>query len=56
MFTTAEKKTLIDLLNAVQITGTRASIGKTLEQIDALIRKIEALPTEDPKPELPTPA
>ncbi len=47
MFTEAEKKILIDLLNAVQVTGTRETIGKMLEQLDALTRKIEALPVEE---------
>ncbi len=46
MFTQKEKKLLLDLLNGVQVTGTRATIGKTLEELDALARKIEAMPVE----------
>jgi hypothetical protein len=46
MLTQEEKKMLLDLLNTVQVTGNRATIGKTLEKIDNLARKIEAMPVE----------
>ena len=50
MFTKNEKKFLLDLLNNVQVSGTRITIPKTLEEIDALARKIEAMPVEQPVP------
>jgi uncharacterized coiled-coil protein SlyX len=46
MFTQEEKKMLLDLLNSVQVTGNRQQIGKMLEKLDALARKIEAMPVE----------
>ncbi len=46
MLTQEEKKMLLDLLNNVQVTGNRATIGATLEKLDALARKIEMMPTE----------
>lgn len=49
MFTPREKKVLIDLLNTVQVTGTITTIGKTLAELDALIKKIEAMPVEESK-------
>lgn len=48
MLTLEEKKMLLDLLNSVQVTGNRATIGKTLEKLDTLARKIEAMPVEKP--------
>ncbi len=53
ILTQKEKKLLVDLLNGVQVTGTRATIGKTLEELDALARKIEAMPVEQPQPTQP---
>lgn len=49
MLTQREKELLIKLLNNVQVSGTRATIGKTLEELDRLAVKIEAMPVEDEK-------
>lgn len=48
MLTPEEKKMLLDLLNNVQVQGNRATIGRTLEKLDTLARKIEAMPVEEP--------
>ena len=50
MLTQEEKKMLIDLLNAVQVSGNRQQIKQTLEKLDALTRKVEAMPTADETP------
>jgi len=51
MFTEEEKKMLLGLLNSVQVTGTRATIGPMLEKLDALSRKIQAMPVEVASPQ-----
>jgi len=50
MLTQEEKKMLLDVLNAVQLQGTRETIGRTLEKLNALARKIEAMPVEKVAP------
>ena len=50
MFTQKEKDFLINVLNKVQITGNRQTIAKTMEELDTVIGKIQALPVEDVKP------
>jgi hypothetical protein len=45
MLTQKEKELLLKLINSVQVSGTRATIGKTLEELDALTRKVEAMTT-----------
>jgi hypothetical protein len=54
MLTKEEKKMLLELLNSVQISGNRQTIPQMMEKLDALARKIEAIPVEEPK--LPSPA
>ncbi len=46
MFTTKEKTFLLQLIDKVQITGTRKTILKTVEELDALARKIDEFPEE----------
>jgi uncharacterized coiled-coil protein SlyX len=46
MLTLEEKKMLLDLLNGAQISGNRQQIGKMIEKLDTLARKIEAMETE----------
>jgi uncharacterized coiled-coil protein SlyX len=46
MLTLEEKKMLLDLLNGAQISGNRQQIGKMIEKLDTLARKIEAMPVE----------
>lgn len=53
MLTKQEKQTLIDILNSVQIRGNRETIRKTMEELDALIEKIRALPTQPAPAEQP---
>jgi hypothetical protein len=56
-FTPDEKNILINLVNSVEVKGSRQTIGKTLEVLDKLARKIEQLPTEEQQPaEKPTPS
>jgi cell division septal protein FtsQ len=55
-FTPDEKNILINLVNSVEVKGSRQTIGKTLEVLDKLARKIEQLPTEEPATEKPTPS
>lgn len=47
MFTEEEKKILLDLINNVPVQGNRQTIGQTLEKLDRIARKIEALPVEE---------
>jgi hypothetical protein len=47
MLTPQEKILLLKLLNSAQVSGTRQTVQKTLEDLDALVRKIEAMPVED---------
>ena len=49
MLTQKEKDFLLKLLENVQVSGTRKTIEKTLEQLDALAGKIQALPVEEPE-------
>lgn len=46
MLTEEEKKLLLQLLNSAQVTGNRQTIAPMLEKLDALARKILAMPTE----------
>jgi hypothetical protein len=50
MFTEEEKKMMIGILNSVQISGNRQTILQVMEKVDTLIRKIEAMPTEEAQP------
>lgn len=53
MFTPEEKKLLLSLLGSVQVSGTRQQITTTMEKLDALEKKIQAMPVEEPaKPKL----
>lgn len=47
MFTKKEKKLLTDLINTVPIQGNLQSIPKFMEELNALSRKIAALPEEE---------
>lgn len=47
MLTEKEKQTLLKLLDSVQISGNRAQVRKAMEELDALTKKVEALPTEE---------
>ncbi len=49
MFTLEEKKILLGLINNVPIQGNRQTVLQTLETLDAIARKIEALPVEEVK-------
>ena len=51
MLTPEEKKILLGLINGVEIKGNRQNIAAMMEKLDSLARKVEALPTEEPKPE-----
>ena len=46
MLTEEEKKLLLQLLNSAQVTCNRQTIAPMLEKLDALARKILAMPTE----------
>lgn len=50
MFTQEEKNFLLKLLNNAQVTGNRNTIPETLAKMDALTKKIEAMPTQDETP------
>jgi uncharacterized coiled-coil protein SlyX len=54
MLTKEEKKTLLDILNSVQISGNRQTIPQMMEKMDTLTRKIEAMPTTDAGTSVPT--
>lgn len=56
MLTQQEKNFLLKMLENVQVSGNRKTIGKTLEQLDALVRKIQAMPVEEPKHDHAVPA
>lgn len=51
MFTQKEKEILIGLINNVPISGNRQQILQVIEELDALTRKVEALPVEEEKKE-----
>jgi uncharacterized coiled-coil protein SlyX len=57
MFTEEEKKMMLDLLNSVSISGNRQTVRQMMEKVDRLVRKIEAMETEEAGPaEVPSPA
>jgi uncharacterized coiled-coil protein SlyX len=47
MLTQQEKNFLLKMLENVQVSGNRKTIGRTLEQLDVLAGKIQALPVEE---------
>jgi hypothetical protein len=49
MLTQQEKNFLLKMLENVQVSGTRKTIGRTLEELDKLAGKIQALPVEEPE-------
>ena len=51
MLTEEEKKILLGLSNGVEIKGNRQNIKPMMEKLDALARKIEAMPAEPAKAE-----
>lgn len=48
MLTQDEKDFLLKLLENVQVSGKRKDIGQTLEKLDQLAGKIQAMPVEEP--------
>jgi hypothetical protein len=48
MFTQEERDLLLQLLGSVNVSGTRQQIKATMEKLDALEKKVQALPVEEP--------